>query len=72
MGQDLVGSVRGTFSFAEPAVTASVLQAAMPCMITAGLVGIAAGFSERLIIAMLSVSTLLSVVTLGTLFWWLG
>ncbi len=60
------------FSVAEPAATASVLQAAMPSMITAGLVGIAAGFSERLIIAMLSVSTVLSLVTLGTLFWSLG
>jgi predicted permease len=57
---------------AADAVTASVLQAAMPCMITAGLVGIAAGFSERLIVAMLSLSTALSVLTLGVLFWVLG
>lgn len=51
-----------------PALTASVLQAAMPTMITAGLVGIAAGFSERLIVAMISISTLLSVASLTALF----
>lgn len=52
----------------EPVLVASVLQAAMPSMITAGLMGIAAGFSERLIIAMISLSTLLSVGTLTALF----
>lgn len=49
---------------------ASVLQAGMPCMITAGLMGIAAGFSERLIVAMLAYSTLFgifSVMVLNTL-----
>jgi len=41
----------------------SVLQAAMPCMITAGLVGIAAGFSERLIVALIAYSTLIGLIT---------
>lgn len=67
----LVWLIARLLPLAEPAVTASVLQAAMPSMITAGLVGIAAGFSERLIVAMLSASTLLSAVTLSLAFWML-
>ncbi|MFK8032321.1 MAG: AEC family transporter [Gammaproteobacteria bacterium] len=68
----LVWLVACFLPLAEPAVTASVIQSAMPSMITAGLVGIAAGFSERLIVAMLSASTLLSVVTLSGVFWLLS
>ncbi len=64
----LVWGVATLFPVTRDATTASVLQAAMPSMITAGLVGIAAGFSERLIVAMLSLGTLLSVLTLGVLF----
>jgi len=64
----LVYSATQFFLLSGPAVTASVVQAAMPSMITAGLIGIAAGYSQKLIIAMLGVSTLLSLVTLSALF----
>ncbi|MEM7081409.1 MAG: AEC family transporter [Pseudomonadota bacterium] len=59
----LVYGVARTLDVSAPAMTASVMQAAMPSMITAGLIGIKAGFSERLIVAMLSVTTVLSVLT---------
>lgn len=64
----LVWIVAAPLPLAPPAVAASVLQAAMPSMITAGLIGIAAGYSERLIVAMLSLSTVLSLITLSGLF----
>ncbi|MFK8013831.1 MAG: AEC family transporter [Gammaproteobacteria bacterium] len=54
---------------ASAAGQASVLQAAMPSMITAGLLGIAAGFSRTLIVAMIGLTTLASALSLPLVFW---
>ncbi len=51
---------------------ATLAQSAMPPMITAGLMGMAAGFSRPLIVAVLGVATLASAATLLALFVWLG
>jgi len=59
----LVFMVTRALGLSDAVQYGSVLQAAMPCMITAGLVGIAAGFSERLIVALIAYSTLIGLIT---------
>lgn len=51
-----------------PAVAGGLLQAAMPPMITAGLIGIAAGFSRVLIVAVIGVASALGALTLPLAF----
>lgn len=52
-----------------PVTQASAMQAAMPPMITAGLLGMAAGFSKPLIVAMIGVATAASALTLPVVYW---
>ena len=65
----LVLLVAGVFGLSGPAIQATVMQAAMPPMITAGLLGMAAGFSRPLIVAMIGVTTLASALTLPAAYW---
>ncbi|MEM6640678.1 MAG: AEC family transporter [Pseudomonadota bacterium] len=55
-----------------PSTTAAVLQAAMPPMITAALMGMAAGFSRPLIIAAVGIGSIASLLTVPLLVWLSG
>ncbi|MEO1574408.1 MAG: AEC family transporter [Pseudomonadota bacterium] len=51
------------------AARASILQAAMPPMITAALLAMAAGFSRRLTVAMVGIGSLISLLTVPLVAW---
>lgn len=58
-----------------PAVEGALLQSAMPPMITAGLIGMAAGFSRSLIIAVTGIASVLGIISLPLVFYiaaWFG
>lgn len=64
----VIGAAAG-FDLRGPVVQASAMQAAMPPMITAGLLGMSVGFSKPLIVAMLGVATAASAFTLPIVYW---
>jgi predicted permease len=71
----LVVGLAVVFDLRGPAVAGTLLQSAMPPMITAGLIGIAAGFSRAVIVALTGVASVASIATLPVAFYlatWLG